>query len=58
MDTLKKLSGSFDMAFIDADKENYLNYYETLLPIMRPGGLIVVDNVFMEWKSVDPKRAI
>jgi caffeoyl-CoA O-methyltransferase len=45
LDTLKTLTGSFDMAFVDADKENYLNYYEALLPLMRPGGLIVVDNV-------------
>ncbi len=56
LDTLKKLSGSFDMAFIDADKENYLNYYEVLLPIMRPGGLIVVDNVLWSGRVLDPKE--
>lgn len=38
-------SGSFDMAFIDADKENYEVYYEHCLALMRPGGLICVDNV-------------
>jgi predicted O-methyltransferase YrrM len=37
--------GSFDLAFIDADKENYIAYYETCLKLLRPGGLIVVDNV-------------
>ena len=56
LDTLKKLSGSFDMAFIDADKENYLNYYEALLPIMRPGGLIVVDNVLWSGRVLNPKE--
>ncbi len=55
LDTLKTLSGSFDMAFIDADKENYLNYYETLLPLMRPGGLIVVDNVLWGGRVLDPQ---
>ena len=55
LDTLKKLPGSFDMAFIDADKENYLNYYEVLLPIMRPGGLIVVDNVLWSGRVLNPK---
>ena len=56
LDTLKKLSGSFDMAFIDADKENYLNYYEALLPIMRSGGLIVVDNVLWSGRVLNPKE--
>ena len=56
LDTLKNLSGSFDMAFVDADKENYLNYYEALLPIMRPGGLIVVDNVLWSGRVLNPKE--
>ncbi len=43
--TLPELKGPFDMAFIDADKKGYLYYYETLLPMMRPGGLIIADNV-------------
>ena len=38
-------SGTFDMAFIDADKENYSNYFERCLTLMRPGGVIAVDNV-------------
>ncbi|MBT3515181.1 MAG: methyltransferase [Nitrospina sp.] len=54
LDTLKQLSGSFDMAFIDADKENYLNYYEAILPIIRPGGLIVVDNVLWSGRVLNP----
>ncbi|HJL72465.1 MAG TPA: O-methyltransferase [Nitrospinaceae bacterium] len=56
LDTLKTLTGSFDMAFVDADKENYLNYYEALLPLMRPGGLIVVDNVLWGGRVLNPKE--
>jgi caffeoyl-CoA O-methyltransferase len=35
---------AFDFAFVDADKPNYINYYETLLQLVRPGGLICADN--------------
>ena len=44
-ETLEQLDGPFDMAFIDADKGNYINYYQQLRPKMRSGGLIVADNV-------------
>lgn len=43
-----------DLAFIDADKENYLIYFEALLPHMRPGGVILVDNVLWSGRVVDP----
>jgi len=54
LDSLKTLSGSFDMAFIDADKENYLNYYEAILPLIRQGGLIVADNVLWSGRVLNP----
>ncbi len=57
LESLKSVSGPFDMAFIDADKENYLNYYHAILPMMRAGGLIVVDNVLWSGRVLDPKDA-
>jgi predicted O-methyltransferase YrrM len=47
-------TGSFDLAFIDADKRNYENYYERALTLLRPGGLILIDNVLWSGKVVDP----
>jgi predicted O-methyltransferase YrrM len=44
----------FDMAFIDADKENVLNYYEKALALLRPGGLVLVDNVLWDGAVADP----
>ena len=48
------LAGTFDLAFIDADKSNYANYYERSLVLLRPGGLIVVDNVLWHARPLDP----
>src|ERR1041385_8029447 len=45
LETIKTLSGPIDMVFIDADKGNYSNYYEAVMPLVRSGGLIVADNV-------------
>lgn len=57
LETLKNLGdfGPIDMAFIDADKENYVHYYEALLPMMRRGGLIVADNTLWSGRVLDPK---
>lgn len=44
----------YDFAFIDADKSNYLAYYERVLPLLRPGGLVLVDNTLWSGRVVDP----
>ena len=46
-------AGTFDFAFIDADKVNYSKYYERALQLMRPGGLIAVDNVLWHGSVID-----
>lgn len=45
---------SFDFIFIDADKTNYVNYYELAMQLVSPHGLIAIDNVFWEGKVIDP----
>ncbi len=55
LESIKKLTGTFDMAFIDADKINYSNYYEAILPMIRPGGLIAVDNVLWSGRVLNPQ---
>ena len=47
-------AGKYDFAFIDADKTGYLDYYERLLRLLRPGGLIVVDNTLWHGAVADP----
>lgn len=54
LETLRSLEGPFDMAFIDADKENYPRYYEAVLSLLRPGGLIVADNVLWSGRVLNP----
>jgi predicted O-methyltransferase YrrM len=44
-DTLAALSGPFDVVFLDADRPSYLNYLELVVPKLRPGGLLIADNV-------------
>ena len=61
LETLDRLlaegaAGSFDFAFIDADKTNYDGYYERALKLLRQGGLIVIDNVLWSGAVADPKR--
>lgn len=46
------LDATFDLVFIDADKENYLKYYEMVLPKLRAGGLLLADNVLWSGKVV------
>jgi caffeoyl-CoA O-methyltransferase len=55
LETIATLAEPFDMVFIDADKKNYLNYYEACLPRLRPGGLIVADNVLWSGMVLAPQ---
>ncbi len=55
LETLVRLSGRFDLAFVDADKGNYPNYYELILPRLRVGGLLVFDNVLWSGKVLNPR---
>lgn len=47
-------AGTFDFAFIDADKTNYENYYERALLLLRAGGLIAIDNTLWSGRVADP----
>jgi caffeoyl-CoA O-methyltransferase len=55
-DGLKALTedGGFDFCFIDADKPGYPDYYEEALRLLRPGGLIMLDNVLLDGRVLDP----
>ncbi len=53
LDTVAKLDGPFDFVFIDADKTNYLAYYEAVLPKLSPRGLIAADNTLWSGRVVD-----
>jgi caffeoyl-CoA O-methyltransferase len=59
LETLDRLiaegqAGSFDFAFIDADKSNYSNYYDRAFTLLRPGGVLATDNVLWDGKVADP----
>lgn len=56
VDTLPEIPGPFDIVFIDADKENYINYWEACLPKLRSGGLVIVDNVLWSGRVLDPRE--
>jgi caffeoyl-CoA O-methyltransferase len=53
LETIEKLEGEFDFVFIDADKENYVNYYEALLPRLADGGLMALDNTLWSGRVLD-----
>jgi predicted O-methyltransferase YrrM len=55
LETLAKLRGRFDFAFIDADKPNYWKYFERCLALLRRGGVIAVDNTLWGGSVIDPK---
>ncbi len=52
----KDSSQKFDLIFIDADKENYLNYYETCIDLINKNGLIIIDNVLWHGEVADDKK--
>lgn len=54
LDIIPKLDSSFDLVFIDADKNNYPAYLELILPILQPGAVIISDNVLWSGKVVEP----
>ena len=54
IDIIPTLDLKFDLVFIDADKENYLNYFELILPKMNKGGIILSDNVLWSGKVLEP----
>lgn len=54
LEVIPQLEGQFDVAFIDADKRIYDQYFELILPRMRPGGLILADNTLWDGKVLDP----
>jgi predicted O-methyltransferase YrrM len=53
LETIRELEGPFDLVFIDADKENYRNYYEASLPLLAGDGLLVADNVLWSGRVVE-----
>ena len=53
LEVLPSLPDGIELVFIDADKKNYLNYLEAILPKMRPGGVILSDNVLWSGKVVE-----
>ena len=57
LDTMATLAGPIDFAFIDADKPNYIHYWEAVLPVVRAGGAIVADNVLWSGRVLEPKEA-
>jgi len=56
LDVIHQLDGPFDLVFMDADKENYINYWEACLPKVRTGGLLVADNVLWSGRVLHPKE--
>jgi caffeoyl-CoA O-methyltransferase len=54
LETLRHLEGSFDFVFVDADKQNYPDYYERVMELLRPGGVVAIDNVLWSGEVLAP----
>ena len=57
LEIIPTLNKKFDLVFIDADKENYINYFNMIVPMMNQGGLILSDNVLWSGKVLEPVKA-
>jgi len=55
-EVITDIEDTFDLVFIDADKENYLNYFELVLPKTKKGGFIIADNVLWSGKVLNPAK--
>jgi caffeoyl-CoA O-methyltransferase len=53
LETIDRLGGEWDFVFVDADKENYGNYYEALVPRLAPTGLMAIDNTLWSGKVLE-----
>jgi caffeoyl-CoA O-methyltransferase len=56
LETIATLAPPIDFVFLDADKVNYSNYFDAVVPLMSSGGLLVADNVLWSGKVLDPKE--
>ncbi len=56
LEIIPTLNKKFDLVFIDADKENYINYFEMIVPMMNKGGIILSDNVLWSGKVLEPVK--
>lgn len=57
LDLIPSLNKKFDLVFIDADKDNYINYFNMIVPMMNKGGIILSDNVLWSGKVLEPAKA-
>lgn len=56
LEVIPTLKEEWDLVFIDADKQNYIAYYELVLPLVKPRGYIILDNVLWSGKVADPEK--
>jgi predicted O-methyltransferase YrrM len=56
LEVIPTLNETWDLVFIDADKQNYIEYYELVLPLVNAGGYIILDNVLWSGKVVNPEE--
>lgn len=54
LEVIPRIEGLFDLVFIDADKQNYSNYFDLVIDRVRPGGMIIADNVLWSGKVIAP----